>query len=210
MQNYLFDFDGTLADTAAVTVAAFNQAFQAMGQPEPDPNVVKDYMGVPIEVSFPEMMPTLTDAQLEEAYDYFRTAYKDYEHKTTLFDGIKEVLDTLHSEGKYLAIVSSKVTPSLKRLLDFLEIADDFKDVVGSDQVTHYKPAPDGINLLISRNQLQAAETVMIGDARYDLQMGKNAGVKTCGCTWGAYNVQSLKDEEPTYLLNSPKDLLTL
>ena len=48
----------------------------------------------------------------------------------------------------------------------------------------------------------------MIGDARYDLQMGKNANVKTIGAEWGAFDVKSLVNENPTYLAKEPLDIL--
>ena len=65
--------------------------------------------------------------------------------------------------------------------LDNLEITHYFKEFIGCDEVQYYKPAPDSILILLDRYNLNKNQSVMVGDARYDLQMGKSAGVKTCG-----------------------------
>ena len=85
-----------------------------------------------------------------------------------------------------------------------------FTDTIGSDQVENYKPAPDGINILANRHDLDKAKMVMIGDAKYDLQMGKAAEVKTCGCAWDTYDIELLKNEEPDYLLEKVEKLLEI
>ena len=50
----------------------------------------------------------------------------------------------------------------------------------------------------------------MIGDAKYDLQMGKATEVKTCGCAWDTYDIELLKNEEPDYLLEKVEKLLEI
>ena len=116
----------------------------------------------------------------------------------------------LVEDGKRLFVVSSKNSVSLNRNLENLGIADLFTDTIGSDQVENYKPAPDGINILANRHDLDKAKTVMIGDAKYDLQMGKAAEVKTCGCAWDTYDIELLKKEEPDYLLEKVEKLLEI
>lgn len=123
---------------------------------------------------------------------------------------MKETLMQLVEDGKRLFVVSSKNSVSLNRNLENLGIADLFTDTIGSDQVENYKPAPDGINILANRHDLDKAKTVMIGDAKYDLQMGKAAEVKTCGCAWDTYDIELLKKEEPDYLLEKVEKLLEI
>ena len=76
--------------------------------------------------------------------------------------------------------------------------------------VKNFKPDPESVNRVVHDFSLQRHQSVMIGDARYDLQMGKNAAVQTCGATWGAFNVASLRDERPNYLINRPQQLLNI
>lgn len=207
--NYFFDFDKTLASSGDASVKATQQAFKDNGLTVPDTDAILDAMGIPAEVSFPQMAKEeLSVEQAKKVVDRFREVYSNYELASTkLYPGIREMLDTLTQRHKNLFIVSSKKTDAVDRNLNNLDIRHYFKDVVGCDQVDHYKPAPDGILLLLDKYQLQKDDSMMIGDARYDLQMGKAAGVHTCGVTWDAYDIDSLKREQPTYLIDAPLEL---
>ncbi|HJA47570.1 MAG TPA: HAD family hydrolase [Candidatus Limosilactobacillus excrementigallinarum] len=210
--NYFFDFDKTLASSGDASVKATKQAFQDNGLTVPTTDEILDAMGIPAEVSFPQMAKeALTTYQVTKLVARFREVYSDYELASTkLYPGIQEMLDQLTQRHKNLFIVSSKRTDAVDRNLNNLNIRHYFKDVVGCDQVDHYKPAPDGILLLIDKYQLQKDDCMMIGDARYDLQMGKAAGVHTCGVTWDAFDIDSLKREKPTYLIDAPMKLISL
>lgn len=212
MKNYIFDFDGTLADSGSTAILATQQAFQQAGLAEPSAEEIAYYMGIPIEVSFPKMAAAaLEENEFQTLLTNFRLHYKQLENEhLTLFPTIDTVLKQLVDEGKQLFVVSSKHSTALVRNLTTLAIADYFLGVSGSDQVENYKPAPDGVLAILNGFQLVPAETVMIGDAIYDLQMGKAAGVQTCGVTWGAHNSAELEKEQPDYLVESVLDLLTI
>ena len=201
LENYLFDFDGTIADSGETGIIAVQKAFVDYGLKKPTAESV-----------FPKISNReLNDAEWEEVFAIFRQYYSELELEITqLFPGMKETLMKLVEDGKRLFVVSSKNSVSLNRNLENLGIADLFTDTIGSDQVENYKPAPDGINILANRHDLDKVKTVMIGDAKYDLQMGKAAEVKTCGCAWDTYDIELLKNEEPDYLLEKVEKLLEI
>ena len=215
MQNFLFDFDGTIADSGDAATLATQACFKDFDLEVPTAETVRYYMGVPIEIFIPELVEKqgkhYSAEQFEAMYDSFRRYYGEIEHETTtLFPQMKDTLTALKDAGKKLFIVSSKASTSLKRNLKTLGIADLFDDLIGSDQVEHYKPAPDGVLMVIEKYHLDKNESVMIGDAKYDLQMGKAAGVKTCGCLWDTFDAQLLKAENPDFLLEKPAELLNI
>ncbi|MQS90143.1 HAD family hydrolase [Companilactobacillus mishanensis] len=212
INNYFFDFDKTLADTGNVSVNAMKQAFEINGLVQPETNTILSYMGIPAEISIPKMATkALSESDLTDLTDNFRYFYeKDEINSTKLYPKISEVLADLQSKNKNLFVVSSKKTDALLRNLKALSIDEYFTDIVGFDVVQNYKPAPDALLLLINKYHLGKTDSVMIGDAKYDLQMGKAAATKTCGATWGAFDIQSLKDENPTFLIDEPTKLLTL
>lgn len=209
LKNYFFDFDKTLASSGKASLLATKQAFKLNGLKEPDDDLILDYMGIPADVSFPKMADKeLSESNAKKLVDIYREIYGQYEKENThLYDGIQDVLEYLKSRDKNLFVVSSKSHDILKRNLDNLEITHYFKDFIGCDEVQHYKPAPDGILILLDRYNLNKNQSVMVGDARYDLQMGKSAGVKTCGAAWDAFSVESLENEHPDYLLFHVLDL---
>lgn len=215
MQNFLFDFDGTIADSGDAATLATQACFKDFDLEVLTAETVRYYMGVPIEIFIPELVEKqgkhYSAEQFEAMYDSFRRHYGEIEQETTtLFPQMKDTLTALKDAGKKLFIVSSKASTSLKRNLKALGIADLFDDLIGSDQVDHYKPAPDGVLMVIEKYHLDKNESVMIGDAKYDLQMGKAAGVKTCGCLWDTFDAQLLKDENPDFLLEKPIELLNI
>lgn len=215
MENFLFDFDGTIADSGDAATLATQACFKDFDLEIPTNDQVRYYMGVPIETFIPELVEKqgkdFADEQYNEMYQSFREHYSEIEMQTTtLFPGMKTTLEQLKNEGKRLFVVSSKNSISLKRNLKHLGIASLFEDLVGSDQVENYKPAPDGILILLDRYHLDKKQSVMIGDAKYDLQMGKRADIKTCGCLWDTFDKELLEKEHPTYLIEHPSDLLKL
>lgn len=215
MQNFLFDFDGTIANSGDAATLATQACFKDFDLEVPTAEMVRYYMGVPIEIFIPELVEKqgkhYSAEQFEAMYDSFRRHYGEIEQETTtLFPQMKDTLTALKDAGKKLFIVSSKASTSLKRNLKALGIADLFDDLIGSDQVEHYKPAPDGVLMVVEKYHLDKNESVMIGDAKYDLQMGKAAGVKTCGCLWDTFDVQLLKAEKPDFLLEKPAELLNI
>ena len=215
MQNFLFDFDGTIADSGDAAALATQACFEDFDLEVPSAETVRYYMGVPIETFIPELVEKQGEhysaEQSEAMYDSFRRHYGEIEQgTTTLFPQMKDTLTALKKDGKKLFIVSSKSSTSLKRNLKTLGIADLFDDLIGSDQVDHYKPAPDGVLMVIEKYHLDKNESVMIGDAKYDLQMGKAAGVKTCGCLWDTFDAQLLKAENPDFLLEKSAELLNI
>ncbi|VDG19796.1 putative phosphatase [Lactobacillus brevis ATCC 367] [Lactiplantibacillus mudanjiangensis] len=212
MQNFLFDFDSTLADTRHVAVIATQQAYKLQGLTVPTPEAVISYMGIPIEVSFAKMaQEPLDESALETLYTVFRAQYQQAEQQGMApFNGMATTLAQLKTRGNRLFVVSSKHSVALKRNLDQLELGAFFEAVSGSDLVDHYKPAPDGILDLLTRFDLDPKTSLMIGDAKYDIQMGTNAGIATAGAMWGAADPDSVKAESPTYILATPADLLTI
>lgn len=212
IKNYFFDFDRTLADSGMASVHATQAAFKDAGLNVPSEAEISSYMGMPAPDSFPKMAnKELSPAEVDALVKKFREFYIDYEDQdTSLYDGMLETLESLKENGKNLFVVSAKETQALKRNLSKLGIDKYFNDAVGFDVVEHPKPAPDALLMLIDQNHYLLEESVMIGDAKYDIQMGKGAHTKTCGVIWGAHDIDELKAENPDFLINQPQELLGL
>lgn len=206
----IFDFDGTLGDSKECGIIATKKAFEQFQLEVPSEEQIEYYMGIPIEQSFKEMSKReLNPDEFDNLLTAFRAFYKQYEEKyLRVFPGTKEMLSSLYADGKPLFVVSSKHSGVLERNLVSLGIAEYFKEVIGSDKVSHYKPHPEGIEYVLRGHQLAADETLMVGDAVFDLQMGKSAGVHTAAVTWGSHSEENLKKEAPDFVAHSNQELL--
>ncbi|WP_278926013.1 HAD family hydrolase [Staphylococcus auricularis] len=210
-RNMVFDFDGTIADSKTCSVIATQKAFVDFGLEEPSEQIIEYYMGIPIEKSFGLMSTTpLNESELDSLIHIFRENYKEVE--TTYLDiykGVYDALQSLHEKAK-LFVVSSKKTDVLKRNLTTLNVDSFFLEVIGSDKVENHKPAPDGLLYILDKYQLQKNETVYVGDAIFDIQMAKNANVKSCAVTWGSHSTEALEQEAPDFLISKVSELNNL
>lgn len=132
-ENYIFDFDGTLADTKKCGEVATQSAFKACGLTEPSAQDISHYMGIPIEESFLKLADRpLDEATLAKLIDTFRHTYqsieKDYIYE---FAGITEAITSLYNQGKKLFVVSSKKSDVLERNLSAIGLNHLITEAVG-------------------------------------------------------------------------------
>jgi HAD superfamily hydrolase (TIGR01549 family) len=139
----------------------------------------------------------------------FRTYYQTYEESTlNVFPEIPHVLEILMKRKVPCFVVSSKKTAVVKRNLAAQNLVAFFEEIIGSDAVSHYKPHPEGINKVVTQYQFDPTRTIMVGDAIFDIQMGKAAGVKTIAVTWGSHDAKKLSADKPDALAEAPQDIL--
>lgn len=207
--NYIFDFDGTLADSKICSILATKEAFLEFGLKEPSEKEIEYFMGIPIEQSFIELSEQkLNDKELEELIAIFRINYKYLENSNIkLFPKIFEKLEELTKSKKKLFVVSSKKSDVLMRNMKTLGISDFFTEAIGSDKVQKYKPNPDGIEYILNKYELNKKSTIYIGDAIFDIQMAKSIDVSSCAVTWGSHSKKSLSSENPSYIIDLINEL---
>ena len=88
-----------------------------------------------------------------------------------------------------------------------ITVADDFCAMAASDTVVRHKPAPDPALSVLAQTGGLAAESVVIGDTVFDIQMGQAAGCRTCGVTWGNQDRAQLQTAAPDWILDRIEEL---
>lgn len=212
MENYFFDFDGTICESRHIYAASVQKVFEARGVKVPTTEDIYQAMGIPIDVSIARWAQEGHRSDL--AQTLFAESMAEYalleDDQVRLFPGIVKTLTQLKLAGKQLFVCSSKTHPEIAHNLENLSLLDLFVDFVGADEVVNHKPASDEIDLLVKRHGLDLKESIMLGDAKYDIRMGKNAGCMTCACTWGAFDPASLKKERADYTVDYPLEILAI
>lgn len=179
----IFDLDGTLTDSAAGIVASFRHALEHIGAPVPDGDLAQRLVG-------PPMHHTLAGMGLGEQTDAAIAAYRaDYTSRgwlmNTMFDGVTALLADLRAAGVRLAVATSKVEPTARKILAHFSL-DGFFEVVAGASVDGTRSAKSEV-LAHALEQLAPlpARVLMVGDRRHDVDGAAAHGIDTVLVGWG-------------------------
>ena len=207
IRNIFFDFDGTLADTTEGIVQCSLATLRQLGLPASTPERIRSVIGLPLTGCFARGTDTPPE-RIDEACATYRRLFNDIAIPcTTLYPGTNETLAALQARGLTLALCTSRSNNSLNALLQVLGIRAHFSAIVTNEDVTHPKPAPDIALLALERLGVRADETLVVGDTVFDLQMGRAAGCRTCGVTWGNQDRAQLQTASPDWILDRIEEL---
>lgn len=207
----VFDFDGTLADTFGCIAASTDIALAQLGLPPADEQVLRSSVGLSLPTIFHRVTGgALPEPDIDRLVCAYRSVFDEIaSSKVTLFDGVREEIETLHHAGVTLAVATSKSRRGVGRLLGVFEIADLFAVVVTDDMVDRKKPDPQMLHHVLGAVDVGADRAVMVGDAEFDLVMGRAGGMATCAVTWGNGRREQLEACDPTHIVDSPSELAT-
>jgi len=211
VNHVLFDLDGTLADTAPDLAYALNQVRREYGEPP------LAYMKIRSVVSLGgAAMIKLAFAKSpgDSGYDQIRTRFLDIYlenilRETRLFPGIERVLDTLESEDRNWGIVTNKPGWLTDPLLEKMKLSKRAGCVISGDTLPFSKPHPEPLLHACRLMNCLPAETVYIGDAKRDIEAGKNAGMPTVIAGYGYIEEDTALDSwGANLIINSPIEIL--
>lgn len=173
IKNIIFDFDGTLVDTAPLIVATMQAAIRELGLPSKSEQECKSSIGLRLEDIPMALWPDKPGTGPVYAATY-RRIFEDLkgEIRAELFPGVIDTLRQLHNDGYRLAIASSRSHRSLADFVTLFSIAGLFDAVIGGDDVSNGKPAPDPVEAICEPLGWQAGETLVVGDTNFDIENG--------------------------------------
>jgi phosphoglycolate phosphatase len=197
----VFDWDGTLIDSAGSIVECIQGAARDMGLEVPGREQASHVIGLGLHDSLRHAVPGLAPERYFEFADHYRRHFLARQDSMLLFAGIRELLEGLHS-SRALAIATGKSRRGLDRALDAEGLRQYFAASRCADE-THPKPHPAMLLELINELKTEPARTLMIGDTSHDLDMAKAAGVDALAVTYGAHPEQGLRACGPLECLSS-------
>ncbi len=190
MKLIVWDFDGTLADSRPLIEAGMAHALDALGQPRARVAEWLKYVGLPVEEGIRRTFPELELDTVLKAYRSF--GHADHEDLMKPFEGVSDLLHDLKARGQAMAIATSKRRVPLLRQLGQFGWTDLFDPIVTPDEVTHGKPHPESLDLILKMTGLRADDLLMVGDTPFDLDMAKAAGVPSLAVGHGFYSEPQL------------------
>ncbi|HUI43409.1 MAG TPA: HAD family hydrolase [Terriglobia bacterium] len=205
----IFDLDGTLIDSQQDLALSVNAVRERLGL-EPLPyGTVASYVGRGVVTLMRRALgQNAGEESVNRAVEMFLEYYCDHMLDHTLaYPGVAEALERLRA--RKMAVLTNKPVRFSQAILDGLGLSNYFAQVYGGNSFEQKKPDPVGVFTLMRELGATAGRTLMVGDSDTDVLTGRNAGVWTCGVTYGLAP-DTLKTSPPDVLLDDLRELPAL
>ena len=181
----IFDLDGTLVDSNADLLASVNHVRTRFSLAPLDGDAIRAMIGDGAEMLVRRALGgDVAEGAVQDGLREFLSYYREHMlDQTGLYPGVVETLDAL-SDYK-LAVLTNKPWRFSCLMLEGLGIFGRFSAVYGGNSFSEKKPDPVGIHQILADTTSSSERTWMVGDSSVDVLTGRNAGVRTCGVTYG-------------------------
>lgn len=199
----ILDFDGTLGDSKSLILNTMQATVRELGLEEKTPEEYASTIGLPLKKGFTSILP-MSDEMAGKCVATYRRIFSkgNVPGAVPLFSGVLETLKDLYQKDYRLTLASSRSHRSLVGYVREYGLDPMFSLVLGADDVEKAKPDPMPVLQTLSRLGFSAEDALVVGDTKFDILMGKNAGAMTCGVTYGNGSVQELREAEADVLIN--------
>ena len=211
----IFDLDGTLIDSRLDLIHSVNAMLRHLQRPELAGDVVASYVGdgapmlVRRALGDPQDESVFTRA-LEYFLSYYRVHKLDHTH---VYEGVREALAAIRSSAngtpRTMAVLSNKPVNPSRGIVEALGLGEFFASVYGGNSFPTKKPDPEGARSILKEAGANPDETLIVGDSAIDITTGRNAGLWTCGVTYG-FAPHTLQIAPPDVVLDTPQELAEL
>jgi phosphoglycolate phosphatase len=203
----VFDWDGTLMDSAAHIAAALQAAFRDLALPVPSTDRARHVIGLGLEDAMAYLNPGLGRARYAEVADRYRVHFLAGDAGVELFPAVATGIPALNQEGYLMAVATGKSRRGLDRSLSATALLPHFHATRCADE-GFPKPHPQMLHVIMEMLGTAPDRTLMIGDTTHDLQMAQNAGVSAVAVNYGAHLTGDLEKMNPVGLVDSFEKLL--
>ena len=198
----IFDFDGTLGDSQKLITDTMLATIERLNLPMKSREECARTIGLPLKECFSSIIP-MTDEQAEECAKVYSEIFnvKNVPGVVKAFPGVVETLERLSSQGILMSIASSRSHRTLAKLVDELDLSKYITYLIAADDVVEKKPAAESVLKTLRHFNIEAHETLVVGDTEFDILMGRNAGTHTCGVTYGNGSKESLEAAKAEWIV---------
>lgn len=202
----IFDWDGTLMDSAAAIAEALQAACADLDLPIPSTREARYVIGLGLTDAMRHILPDLPDSEYPKVVDRYRVHFLKRDGGTTLFPGAGAMIEALSEHGYQLAVATGKSRRGLDRALEETGLRRFF-DITRCADEGFAKPHPGMLTAILDSLATPASGALMIGDTTHDLTMANAAGVASAAMTHGAHEREALKDCKPLVMVDGILEL---
>jgi phosphoglycolate phosphatase len=203
----VFDWDGTLMDSEARIVACIQHAFVDVGRSPPSRDEARNVIGLGLDEAMALLWPAGSAADRGRLIELYRHRFLSGEEaESSLFPGAHEALEWLSEQGYLLAVATGKSRRGLDSAMASTGLEGRFDATRCADE-TFSKPHPEMLLQIMDELGVTAADTLMVGDTEYDMEMACNAGARALAVCHGVHERERLLRHRPLECLASLLDI---
>ncbi|HEY7617869.1 MAG TPA: HAD-IA family hydrolase [Terriglobales bacterium] len=212
----IFDLDGTLIDSRLDLVHSVNATLRHMGRPQLPDDLIASYVGDGAPMLIRRALGPDADNEeiVRDGLEFFLAYYR--EHKldhTRVYDGIAEALAAIRQSSngvpRQMAVLTNKPVNASRAIVEALGLGEFFPIVYGGNSFATKKPDPEGAQVVLQESGVGPNQALIVGDSAIDVATGRNAGIWSCGVTYG-FAPHTLRDNPPDVVVDSPHELAGL
>ena len=203
----VFDWDGTLIDSAGKIIACMQQAARDAALAPPADESVRNIIGLGLDIAIERLYPDEAERKRDEVREHYaRNFIAADQNPCSFFPGVSDLLASLQAKGARLAVATGKSRKGLSRVLGNLEMDTFFAATRCADE-TASKPDPLMLHELCEEFGIRPSEAIMVGDTEYDLEMAQRIAMPSVGVSYGAHAVERLVRWRPLQVIDAFAEL---
>ena len=192
IKNIIFDFDGTIGDSTALIVQCFQDTLSELNLRVCTAQECRETIGLPLRAAFVQLAGVDKDMQEQCVATYEKVFRRN--NKPTIHELARREIQ--------MTIATSRRSWSAKALLEEMKLDSFMPYILGADEVSNHKPHPEPVLKTLEEQHFKPEETIVVGDTWFDIEMGKRAGVRTVGVTFGNGTKESLEQAGATWIID--------
>jgi phosphoglycolate phosphatase len=199
----VFDWDGTLMDSAAKIVACFQSALRDAGAADPGEAAIRHIIGLGLNEAAAALLPDETPEVHQRVVERYRQHFLHLDPiESVMFPGVQPALEDLSRRGYILAIATGKSRRGLNRVLEQTGLGPLFAASRCADEAFS-KPHPQMLLDILETTGTAPGQAIVIGDTAYDMEMARNAGVDRLAVSYGVHSREHLLPYSPAACVDS-------
>ena len=203
----IFDWDGTLMDSAAHITRCMSNAIAHVGAESRSDAQIRDIIGLGLDEAVQQLYPDATPHLCRDiVHEYRQEFLVRSTHGSELFAGARETLMQLRQQGYDLAIATGKSRRGLDKVLAETNLAPYFPITRCADE-TRSKPHSQMLEEILTDFNAKPSDALMIGDSEYDLLMANNLKMDALAVSYGVHSLQRLLQYQPRGYVHSVADI---
>lgn len=203
----IFDWDGTLMDSASKIINCMQTAARHCEVDVPDADAVANIIGISLLPAIKQLFSISDDALAEKIKEAYKNAFVEQDNTPSpLFQGVMPMLNQLYADNRAMAVATGKARRGLNRAWQQTNTKHFFSASRCADDAES-KPSPDMLIQLLDELQVSPSEAVMVGDTVYDMQMAEQIGMDRIGVSYGVHAPEHLELHAPLNICASVSEL---